>query len=159
MEARTLGGIEHVYREQAGRLWRSLLVFTGDPDVASDAVAEAFAQVIARGQRVLDPASWVWRVAYRIAAGELQRRAATRSDGVVPDRPAEMAEHDVDLMAAVAQLPQRQRAAIVLHYLSDLSTPEIARTLRVTPATVRVLLLQGRRRLRGLLGWTDERPA
>src|SRR5919198_3945401 len=70
MEARTLGGIEHVYREQAGRLWRSLLVFTGDPDVASDAVAEAFAQVIARGQRVLDPASWVWRVAYRIAAGE-----------------------------------------------------------------------------------------
>jgi DNA-directed RNA polymerase specialized sigma24 family protein len=44
--------VEAVYREHGAHLWRSLLLYTGDRDVASDAVAEAFAQAIRRGDEV-----------------------------------------------------------------------------------------------------------
>lgn len=156
MEARTLSGIEDVYREHAGKLWRSLVAFTGDPEIASDAVAEAFAQVIARGRAVRDPARWVWRVAYRVAAGELQGQNLARLDDRLTDDGRDAPEWEADLMRALSRLPQRQRAAIIMHYLTDLPTRDIAKTLGVTPTTVRVLLLQGRRRLRGMLGGPDE---
>jgi RNA polymerase sigma-70 factor, ECF subfamily len=159
MEARTLNGIEEVYRAEAPKLWQSLVAFTHDADIASDAVAEAFAQVIARSDAVLDPARWVWRVAYRIAAGELQRRALHRGDEDVPDEGSQTRDWDADLMTALSRLPDRQRAAIVMHYLADLPTSHIATALDITPTTVRVLLLQGRRRLRALLGGLDERPS
>ena len=59
--------VEAVYRAVHVRLWRSLLSFTGDPDLASDAEAEAFAQVMRRGDAVDDVAARVWRSAFRIA--------------------------------------------------------------------------------------------
>jgi RNA polymerase sigma-70 factor (ECF subfamily) len=154
VEARTLSGIEDVYREHARKLWRSLVAFTGSREIANDAVAEAFAQVIARGPAVRDPDRWVWRVAYRVAAGELQRQKEQTDVAAVLDQ-SEDVERDADLMAALARLPQRQRAALVLYYLVDLPTREVATTLGVTPTTVRVLLLQGRRHLRDLLGGSD----
>jgi hypothetical protein len=40
--------VEAVYRARGTKLWRALLAFTSDPDLASDALAEAFAQVLAR---------------------------------------------------------------------------------------------------------------
>ncbi|HJS26677.1 MAG TPA: hypothetical protein VJ913_06090, partial [Actinomycetota bacterium] len=55
-------------------MWRAVLAFAGDPEVASDAVAEAFAQVLRRGEDVRDPEGWVWRAAFRIASGELKER-------------------------------------------------------------------------------------
>jgi len=51
--------IERLYRERGDRIWRGLLAFSGDPEVASDAVAEAFAQVLRRGDEVRDPERWV----------------------------------------------------------------------------------------------------
>lgn len=70
--------IERLYRERGDRIWRGLLAFSGDPEVASDAVAEAFAQVLRRGEEVRDPERWVWRAAFRIAAGELKERREER---------------------------------------------------------------------------------
>ena len=46
---------EGLYREHGDRLWRSLLLFTGRPEIASDAAAEAFAQAIRRGDQIRDP--------------------------------------------------------------------------------------------------------
>src|SRR5438128_308092 len=66
--------IEEVYREHGARLWRTVLLYSGDPEVASDAVAEAFAQAIRRGSDVQAPLAWVTRAAFRIAAGELKER-------------------------------------------------------------------------------------
>jgi len=61
--------IECLYRERGDRICRGLLAFSGDPEVANDAVAEAFAQVLRRGDEVRDPERWIWRAAFRIAAG------------------------------------------------------------------------------------------
>lgn len=45
-------GVEAVYRADAERLWRAVHAFAGDADIASDAAAEAFAQLIHRGAAV-----------------------------------------------------------------------------------------------------------
>jgi len=57
--------LERVYREQGPKMQRALLLFTGDRDVADDAVAEAFAQALARGSEMRShPAGFgAWRSA------------------------------------------------------------------------------------------------
>lgn len=66
--------VERVYREHGERLWRTVLLFSRDRDVASDAVAEAFTQALARGGEIRALPGWVWRTAFRVAAGELKAR-------------------------------------------------------------------------------------
>jgi RNA polymerase sigma-70 factor (ECF subfamily) len=147
--------IEDVYRDQADRLWRSLYAFAGNADIASDALAEAYAQVLRRGSAVRDPGAWTWRAAFRIAAGALRAarsRAGSESQasGYV-DRYA-----DPDLMAALQQLPNGQRAAVILFYFADMPVNDIADRLGSNSRAVRANLSRGRRRLRQLLGDDDE---
>jgi DNA-directed RNA polymerase specialized sigma24 family protein len=66
--------LEMLYREHGNRLWWALVAFSGDRDIASDAESEAFAQAIRRRQGLRDPLAWIWRAAFRIAAGELKER-------------------------------------------------------------------------------------
>ena len=54
----------------------ALVLLTGDSDLASDAMAEAFAQGIARGTSIHRPGAWVWKAAFMIARGELSRLGA-----------------------------------------------------------------------------------
>ena len=148
--------VEDVYAREAPRLWHALLVFTGDRNLASDAVAEAFAQLIARGDGVHDPAAWVWRAGFKIAGGELQRTNRTLPTEDLFGIVQEPSGTGVDLMRALQQLPRRQRAVIVLHYLVDLPTPEVGRRLGMATPTVRVHLMKGRRRLRQLMETPDD---
>jgi hypothetical protein len=54
------------------------VAYTGDREVASDAMAEAFAQALARGDELRSAERWVWHAAFRIAAGELTTRGRDR---------------------------------------------------------------------------------
>jgi RNA polymerase sigma-70 factor (ECF subfamily) len=128
-----------------------VLAFAGDPEVASDAVAEAFAQVLRRGEAVRDPERWLWRTAFRIASGELAERAR-HLPITVEGGSYEMEEPARELIAAMARLSDKQRAAVVLHHAAGYPTKEIAAILGSTTAAVRVHLMRGRRRLRELLG-------
>jgi RNA polymerase sigma-70 factor (ECF subfamily) len=131
------------------RLWRALLAYAGDPEVASDAAAEAYAQAVRRGVEIVDVDRWVWRAAFRIAAGELTRR---RREGPVADPPALDAPVEaVELIDALRHLSDRQRRAVVLRYVGGYSAVEIARFLGTTAGSVRVSLLRARRTLRSLL--------
>lgn len=145
--------IERLYRDEGARMWRSLLAYSGDPDIASDAVAEAFAQVLRRGDAVDDPSRWVWRAAFRIAAGELQRRGRVVPDSSDPSY--EIEDPARDLVAALAQLSPNQRAAVVLHHAADYPLKDVAAILGTTQAAVKVHLARGRARLRDLLGDDD----
>jgi RNA polymerase sigma-70 factor (ECF subfamily) len=142
--------LERLYREQGDRLWRALLAFSGDPEVASDAVAEAFAQALRRGEDVREPDRWLWRAAFRIAAGELKERG--RRGELVDDTPYEMEEPARDLVAALRRLSERQRSSVVLHHAAGYTVDEVAAILGSTSAAVRVHLSRGRKRLRELLG-------
>jgi RNA polymerase sigma-70 factor, ECF subfamily len=145
---------EQLYREQGARLWRSLLAFSGDPDIASDAAAEAFAQLLRRGAGVRDPERWLWRAAFRIAAGDLKER--DRADPLGEDRRSyEMEEPARDLIGALVRLSPHQRASVVLHHAAGYPVKEIAAILGSTPAAVKVHLSRARKRLRVLLEEAD----
>jgi DNA-directed RNA polymerase specialized sigma24 family protein len=109
--------LERLYRDHGARLWLALLGLCGEPEVASDALAEAFAQALRRGEAIRAPARWIWRAAFRIARGELKERGRR---GVVDREEAyEMEEPAVELIRALRRLSGRQRAAVVLHHLAD----------------------------------------
>jgi RNA polymerase sigma factor (sigma-70 family) len=145
--------IEEVFRERSADLWRSVVLYAGDPEVASDAVAEAFAQAIRRGDALESPAAWVTSVAFRIAAGELQRRRRTSYPLV--EGAYEMPATALELAEALAQLSPKQRAASILHYRDGYTASEIAELIGSTASAVGVHLFRARKRLRELLGDDD----
>jgi RNA polymerase sigma factor (sigma-70 family) len=143
------GDVEHLFRKDGVRLWRALVAFTGDREVASDAVAEAFAQLLGRAGEVRVPERWVWRAAFKIARGDLKERG--RRQALASDESYEMNDPAGDLLDALAKLSPKQRAATILHFYAGYSTKEVAEILGSSAATVRVHLSQGRKRLRSSL--------
>jgi RNA polymerase sigma-70 factor (ECF subfamily) len=143
-------GLEELYRSQGPRVWRALLAFAGDHDVADDALDEAFVQALARGDELRDPLAWIWRVAFRIAAGELKDRR--RAGELLGEGPSyTLPEPLLHVFAALDALSPNQRLAIVLHDYADRPVSEVAATIGASRATVHVHLSKGRRRLRELL--------
>ena len=148
------GEVEAVYRQDGARLWRALYVYADNEEVASDAVAEAFAQALRRGSAIRDVRGWVWRSAFRLAAGDLKRQSGL-SHGPMPEGASHDAHPDEELLAALQELTPQQRAVIVLHYYADCPVREIARRTGINQLAVRAHLSRGRKHLRVLLG--DER--
>jgi RNA polymerase sigma-70 factor, ECF subfamily len=142
-------GIEALYRAHGDRIWRAVAAYSLDPEIASDAVAEAFAQAIVRGDALRSPVGWLWRSAFRIAAGMLKERS--RSVPLVGTESYEMPARTRDLVASLARLPAKQRAALVLFYYADYPITQIAGILRSNPLAVRVNLSRGRKRLGQIL--------
>jgi RNA polymerase sigma-70 factor (ECF subfamily) len=147
------GELERLYRDQRDRMWRAVLAFAGDPEVASDAVDEAFTQALARGEAIRSPERWLWRTIFQIAAGELKERGRRGADRI--EDVYEMNELARDLTAALARLPEKQRVAVVLHHAAGYPAKEIARMIGSTTPGVHVLLSRARKRLRGLLDTDD----
>jgi RNA polymerase sigma factor (sigma-70 family) len=76
------------------------------------------------------------------------RRAVPRGDDL-PDVPAPVkAEHDPELWAAVAELPDRQREAVGLRFAADLRYREIARTMDTSEEAARRSVHEGLKKLR-----------
>ncbi len=151
--------LERLYREQGARLWRAVFLYTRDAEVASDAVAETFAQALRRGDALRSPATWVWTVAFRVAAGEMKTR---RRHGALDEHTEEVAsavavpagapEDAMDLVRALERLSPKQRAAFVLHHYAGYPHAEVARIIGSTTAAVAVHLFRARAKLRELIG-------
>jgi RNA polymerase sigma factor (sigma-70 family) len=137
--------IEDVYREQSPRLWRALLLYAGDREVASDAVAEAFVQALRHGASIRDPGRWVWRAAFSVATDELRAR---RRRAELVETGYEMPEPLADLTTALRGLSHHQRASVILHDYAGYSRREIAAMLGSSPSAVGVHLFRARRLLR-----------
>jgi RNA polymerase sigma factor (sigma-70 family) len=143
-------GLEAVYRTDGPAIWRALLAFSGDAAVAEDALSEAFAQALGRGDALSEPTRWIWRAAFRIAAGELKDRR--RRSGELSIEPAyELPESIQHVVDALGHLSPNQRLAVVMHDYADRPVSEVAATIGATRATVHVHLSQGRKRLRAML--------
>jgi RNA polymerase sigma-70 factor (ECF subfamily) len=146
--------LERVWREDGPKLWRAVAAYTADPEIASDAVAEAFAQALSRLPEIRELLPWLWRTSFRVATKELRRRR--RRNAVTLAGSYEIPEPLVETLRALRHLSHQQRAVVVLHDYADRPTSEIAETLGIAPATVRVHLSKGRRRLREILGGRDD---
>jgi DNA-directed RNA polymerase specialized sigma24 family protein len=131
-----------------------VFAFAGDREVASDAVAEAFAQCLRRGDAVRDPRAWIWHSAFRIAAGELKDRGRWAPWPVEASVDVPEAQ---GLLVALGSLPPMQRATIILRHYAGYDAGEIGAALGIGRSTVRVHLSRGRRRLQALLEEERER--
>ena len=145
--------VESVYRIEHPRLWRALVSFTGDTDVASDAESETFTQALRRGEAIEDVRAWVWRSAFLIAKGMLAER---RPDGGAPDHVAETAGSLAEFLALLQDLSDQQRACVVLRYVGGFRAGEIAKLLGTTANTVRVQLNRAHTSLRTSLREDDD---
>jgi DNA-directed RNA polymerase specialized sigma24 family protein len=142
-----------VFTDSYPAVVRAAQLVVGDREVAKELAQDAFVQLLRHWKRVSghdNPGAWVRRVAIRMAVRareRAERSGAVASTGLVsaPDGGR------IDLDRALAQLPAMQRGAVVLHYLEDLPTDEVARVLGCRPATARVHLHRARARLAELL--------
>ena len=109
-DAKPTEDLERLYREHGDRLWRAVFVWSGDRQVADDAVAEAFTQALRQGEALRDPMAWIWRVAFRLAAGELKDRGRRRREqeesSYEPPGPA------TEVVEALRRISPKQRAAV-----------------------------------------------
>jgi RNA polymerase sigma-70 factor (ECF subfamily) len=143
------------------RIVGALALYCGDLDLAEELAQEALARACRDWTHVTtlrSPGAWTHRVAINLANSWYRRRAAEQrararhgpsDDGIGPEAdPADV----LALRAAVAGLPRRQRAAIVLRYFTDLSVAETAVALGCAEGTVKSLTWKGVAGLRAVLG-------
>lgn len=108
--------------------------------------------------------TWLYRVVTNLATDRLRRRRGVGLDEApeVADGAASALERMIDtdraqaLELALAQLPARQRQAVVLRHLEGLSNPEIAAAMEIGVEAVESLTARGRRALTGLLAGRRE---
>ena len=141
--------VEAVYRAVHPRLWRALLAFTGDAELASDAEAEAFVQVLRRGEVVTDVEAWVWRSAFRIASGLLAARSRAIDLAIVEG--STPSGSLAEFLGLLADLSPQQRACVALRYIGEYTSPEIGALLGTSAGTVRVQLNRAHAALRATI--------
>ncbi len=130
------------------RLIACALALTNDRERARDAAQEALSRAYrdwSRVQRMDHPAAWVRRVLVNLLTDEGRRdRFHGRSQSMVDTLHEDTPPSDSRLLAAIRQLPIRQRTAVVLHYLDDLPVEQVAVAMGVATGTVKATLHQAR---------------
>lgn len=142
--------------------------YVGDYYSAQDLTQEVFLRVY-RSAPAFEPrakvSSWVFRIAYNLAANELKRRKRmdllkTRMSeesrsfpGGPPPGAAEATNRELEerLMTAMGRLPENQRAALLLKTNEGMSYLEISTVLGVSVASVESLLFRARSRLKQIM--------
>jgi RNA polymerase sigma factor (sigma-70 family) len=154
-------GFLELYQREFPAVYRAAFVLSGDRDLAEEATQEAFARALARWNR-LGEASWVAGWVTTTALNLVKRHKRRAPDQTTVPRPADDTGQDldasVDLWRAVRLLPRRQREAVALHYLMDLSVQDSATAMGCSEGTVKAHLSRARasieRELAGTRGET-----
>jgi RNA polymerase sigma factor (sigma-70 family) len=138
--------------EHRDAIARFLVAWVG-PQEAEDALQETLISAL-RAYPRLRPGSNVRGWMFTIARNKAMdwHRTRVRQPVLVGDAPevgaTEAPEHDDELWAAVRDLPQKQRAAVTLRFVGDLSHAEIAGVLDCSEAAARRSLHEGLTKLR-----------
>jgi RNA polymerase sigma-70 factor, ECF subfamily len=149
---------EDVYEHDHDRLVQALTLVAGNRETAADAVQEAFVRLVRDWGHVAayeDPAAWVRRVALNLIHD--QQRSIWRQTRLLlrieqqPSVPDEIRSFDPELWQQVRILPAKQRTAVALRYVSDLTLREVAEAMHVSEGTVDQHLRRALRTLRETL--------
>jgi RNA polymerase sigma-70 factor, ECF subfamily len=143
------------YVEQHPRLMSTLVLLCGDEWLAAEATDEAFVRALERWDRVsqmASPGGWTYRTALNVVRRSkrrdaLERRLVSRLAPSANLPPA----WDPDVVGALSRLPPRQRLAVVLHHVADLTVADTAVAMDVRPGTVMATLHAGRANLARML--------
>jgi RNA polymerase sigma-70 factor (ECF subfamily) len=150
-------------RRHAGGALRLARRILGSEALAEEVVQDALLRVWINAPRWRPEAAfrtWLYRIVVNLClnakrrAGDLPLAAADLLADPAPGAEAQLVarERDAAVAAAVAALPARQRAAIVLTYQEGLSNAEVAAVLDTSVSGVETLLVRAKRALRMALG-------
>lgn len=148
-------GFEEFAEAETPRLLGLAYALTGNEHDAWDLVQESLVRVASKWRRlaVENPAGYVRTIVVRLNIDRLRRLRRERLSGSVPDReaPVELVRLvDPWLLSALAELPPRQRAAVVLRVFDDLDHAGIAELMGCSVGTARSHLSRGLSRMREL---------
>ena len=172
-------------RQHRQRLLNLAFRLTNSRETAEDVVQETFLAAF-RGMERFTPrpalAPWITTICVRLAGRAAERRSSTRvasldqlteadppatlsslfgtvdGDGRDPHAAAEASELRQALSSAIAALPYKQRAAVVLRFVSSLDYADAAQAMDVPLNTYKSHLLRGTRQLRDALQPLMQRP-
>ena len=144
--------VELRYRD----LLRTAFLLTGSHHAAEDLVQACLLKAMSRWDRIDEPMTYLRRVMVnqRVSWWRRVRRElphADPPDSVAPDD-IRGADDRAVVLAALAGLPPRMRAVLVLRYWEDLSEAETAGLLGCSTGTVKAQASRGLSRLRAVLG-------
>lgn len=155
--------VEELFARHHGEIYAYVYRMVRDGELAADLTQDAFIRAYRAHESLEDPAharAWLYQIAHRIVLDEMRRRRIVRfvpwtgeSHGAAPS-----AEHlamemrlSGDLQRALARIPERQRSALLLAELHDLTGLELAAALGVSHVAARALLTRARESLRQAL--------
>jgi RNA polymerase sigma-70 factor (sigma-E family) len=145
-------------RARGTGLLRVAFLLTGDRHAAEDLLQEVLERMYVRWQHIRDAPEWYARRALVNRANSRWRQRRRRPEARLPDAAGPTAPDHADqiagresLVGALAALPARQRAAIVLRYLDDMSIPDTARALGCSEGAVKSHSARGLAKLRDVL--------
>ena len=128
---------------------------TGDRWAAEDIAQATLARAYVAWRRVRradDPDAYLCRILINASNRRFRRHRVAEQPGDLPETavegPADLVGERAALLAALRQLPARQRAVVMLRYWEDLTDGQIAATLGCSPGTVRSQLSRALAKLR-----------
>jgi RNA polymerase sigma-70 factor (ECF subfamily) len=143
----------------------------GNAEDASDLTQETFLRAYTRLDTFKSGnpfTAWIRRVGANLCIDHLRRRGtpdvsldqqieagrqhADDTPGSSPEEALEMAEDSRRVLSAVQQLPEKQRAVLILRHIEGMKLEEIAQSLRMPLGTVKTMLFRGRAAVREMVG-------
>ena len=133
---------EAFYDEHYDAVRRGLSAAFRDSLLAEEAAQEAFTRAYMHWRRVSQmdrPDGWVYVVAVRVATRRRPSLAAGEPQTSPNDIADDVVTHEM-LRTAIDRLPARQRLAVVLRFLADLTVDDVAEAMGCAPGTVKSTL-------------------
>jgi RNA polymerase sigma-70 factor (sigma-E family) len=140
-----------LYRDRYAAMVRLAHLVSGSNAVAPDLVQDAFLKVRPKLPGIEHPAAYLRTAVVNECRSWLRRRELERRHAPDEPPPAELPPEIDEMWAALARLPERQRAALVLRYYEDLPLDEIAAALDCPLGTAKSLVHRGLASLKEVL--------
>lgn len=147
--------VEQIYHAEAVSLVRLARLFTDDRAGAEDIVQEAFIRLFRASHRIEDPTksvAYLRSIVLNLARDQNRRglMSLRHQDAMIdrrapelPDEQIARTESQAEVLAALSALSARQRDCLVLRFYLELSEAEIARTLDISPNSVKTHCRRG----------------
>jgi len=161
--------VEILYARHQAEIYAFLLRMVRDAELAADLTQDAFIRAYRACGTLDDPAkarAWLYQIAHRVALDEIRRRriirfvpwsGEARGAAPSPERLAMDARLSGDLERALGRIPERQRSALLLAEVHDMTGIELAVAMGTSHVAARALLTRARESLRRALA--EERAA
>jgi RNA polymerase sigma-70 factor (ECF subfamily) len=155
--------VEELFAKHQNEIYAYLLRMLRDAELAADLTQDAFVKAYKAYDALQKPENaraWLYQIAHRVALDDLRRRrivrfvplvGEARSTAPSAERLAMDARLSGDLQRALEKIPHRQRTALLLAELHDMTGLELAAALGVSHVAARALLTRARESLRQAL--------